>query len=212
MKEHFSFLQGLIKEGLAKKGGYLYSFWGGGWGIQPKYGLCQKRLEDQSDLVTVGLYLPWGTDVQESSHVEHLAQQTGVWSELQSHQDYPPLFLPWELSLSHVLWVFIQGTVWIWGPLHGELFFRWPRSDWGPDRLTSQPKYSCTAVQRRRVWPEKEAASPRLCQGVVQAPGWQKGPWFRVRSSELWKIILPVWAWLSLGNMRGLYAFFWGLF
>lgn len=106
----------------------------------------------------------------------------------------------------------IQGTVWTWGPLHGELFFRWPRSDWGPDRLTSQPKYRCTALQRRRVWPEKETASPWLCQGVVQAPGWQKGPWFRVRSSELWKIILPVWAWLSLGNMRGLYAFLWGLF
>lgn len=118
------------------------------WGV--RYGLCRKRLEDQSDLVTVGLYLPWGTDVQESSHMEHLAQQTKVWSELQSHQDHPPLFLPWELSLSHFLCVFIQGTVWTWGPLHGELFFRWPRSDWGLDRLTSHSRYSCTALQRRR--------------------------------------------------------------
>ena len=117
-----------------------------------------------------------------------------------------------SLSLSHFLWVFIQKTVWTWAPLRWEMVFRWPCSDWGPDRLTSHPRYSCTALQRRRAWPEKEAASPWLCHQVVQSLGWQKGPWYRVRSSELREIILPVWAWLSLGNMRVLYAFFWGLF
>ena len=69
------------------------------WGAYNQNVNCVRSdFRTRSDLVPVGLCLPWRLGVQGSSHSEPQSEQTRVWTELQSHQDHPSLPSPEPFS------------------------------------------------------------------------------------------------------------------